>query len=170
MRMKKRLTYLLMLLLLPLLGGCSEEDDVLEIFTGKTWKLNIISLDGQNDWFDFWNGNSEARKTSMNLRGENSSVTFTITFNGDEVEGMAEGDFTAQAVNRSYTGHWSANGNSRELKLTGIQSSGKNDTDVLARAFETGLKNAVRYSGDSQYLYIYYEDGQTTKRMSFQPQ
>ena len=170
MRLNKTLTYLLLLLLLPLLGGCDTEDNVAEIFTGKTWKLNIISLDGQGEWFDFWNGNAEARRTSMNLRGKNDSPTFTITFNGSEIEGVVNGDFTAQAVNRSFTGYWTANGSSRELSLTNIRNTG-NDTDVLARAFETGLRNAVRYSGDSQNLYIYYyEDGQTTKRMSFQPQ
>ena len=47
-----------------------------------------------------------------------------------------------------------------------LRTSG-NDSDILAQAFLTGLQNAVRYSGDSQYLYIYYEDGQTTKCMAF---
>lgn len=32
---------LLMLSLLPLLSGCDNEDDVVGIFTGKTWKLSI---------------------------------------------------------------------------------------------------------------------------------
>ena len=32
---------LLMFSLLPLLSGCDNEDDVIGIFTGKTWKLSI---------------------------------------------------------------------------------------------------------------------------------
>lgn len=169
MKMKQKLTALLFLLLLPLLGGCENEDNVIEIFTGKTWKLNIISLDGHADWFDFWNGDVQARQKSLNLRGQNNSATFTITFNGSETGEITGGDFTAQAVNCTYTGVWSADGSSHTLTLSNIRFSG-NDTDVLARAFDTGLKNAIRYSGDSQNLYIYYEDGQTTKRMAFQPQ
>ena len=164
MRMKKRLTYLLMLLLLPLLGGCSEEDDVLEIFTGKTWKLTYIALEGQHQMFDFWNDDAAARR-SMELLEQ--GATFVIEFNGSETSDYVNGDFEARAVNRSQTGLWAADGASRELHLTDIKSTGNAETDILARAFLTGLENAIRYSGDSQYLYIYYEDGQTTKCMAF---
>jgi len=35
-----------LLLLLPLFTGCNDSDDVAAIFTGKTWKLNYITVDG----------------------------------------------------------------------------------------------------------------------------
>lgn len=162
--MKKKLTYLLLLLLLPLLGGCDTEDNVLEIFTGKTWKLTYIALEGQHQMFDFWNENTDAAQRSLQLLEQGS--TFIIEFNGSETADYVGGDFEAQAVNRSITGNWAANGASRELSLNNLRTSG-NDSDILAQAFLTGLQNAVRYSGDSQYLYIYYEDGQTTKCMAF---
>ena len=164
MKMKKKLTYLLLLLLLPLLGGCDTEDNVLEIFTGKTWKLTYIALEGQHQMFDFWNENTGAAQRSLQLLEQGS--TFIIEFNGSETADYVGGDFEAQAVNRSITGNWAANGASRELSLNNLRTSG-NDSDILAQAFLTGLQNAVRYSGDSQYLYIYYEDGQTTKCMAF---
>lgn len=164
MKMKKRLTYLLLLLLLPLLGGCDTEDNVLEIFTGKTWKLTYIALEGQHQMFDFWNEDTDAARRSLQLLEQGS--TFIIEFNGSETADYVGGDFEAQAVNRSITGNWAANGASRELSLNNLRTSG-NDSDILAQAFLTGLQNAVRYSGDSQYLYIYYEDGQTTKCMAF---
>lgn len=164
MKMKKKLTYLLLLLLLPLLGGCDTEDNVLEIFTGKTWKLTYIALEGQHQMFDFWNENTDAAQRSLQLLEQGS--TFIIEFNGSETADYVGGDFEAQAVNRSITGNWAANGASRELSLNNLRTSG-NDSDILAQAFLTGLQNAVRYSGDSQYLYIYYEDGQTTKCMAF---
>lgn len=164
MKMKKKLTYLLLLLLLPLLGGCDTEDNVLEIFTGKTWKLTYIALEGQHQMFDFWNENTGAARRSLQLLEQGS--TFIIEFNGSETADYVGGDFEAQAVNRSITGNWAANGASRELSLNNLRTSG-NDSDILAQAFLTGLQNAVRYSGDSQYLYIYYEDGQTTKCMAF---
>ncbi len=164
MKMKKKLTYLLLLLLLPLLGGCDNEDNVLEIFTGKTWKLTYIALEGQHQMFDFWNNDTNAAQRSMQLLEQNA--TFTVEFNGGETAEYVGGDFEALAVNRSATGTWAANGATRELSLHDIRTSGS-DTDVLARAFLTGLTNAIRYSGDSQNLYIYYEDGQTTKYMAF---
>ena len=34
-----------LLLLLPLFTGCNDSDDVAAIFTGKTWKLNYITVD-----------------------------------------------------------------------------------------------------------------------------
>lgn len=164
MKMKKKLTYLLLLLLLPSLGGCDTEDNVLEIFTGKTWKLTYIALEGQHQMFDFWNEDTDAARRSLQLLEQGS--TFIIEFNGSETADYVGGDFEAQAVNRSITGNWAANGASRELSLNNLRTSG-NDSDILAQAFLTGLQNAVRYSGDSQYLYIYYEDGQTTKCMAF---
>ena len=164
MKMKKKLTYLLLLLLLPLLGGCDTEDNVLEIFTGKTWKLTYIALEGQHQMFDFWNEDTDAARRSLQLLEQGS--TFIIEFNGSETADYVGGDFEAQAVNRSITGNWAANGASHELSLNNLRTSG-NDSDILAQAFLTGLQNAVRYSGDSQYLYIYYEDGQTTKCMAF---
>lgn len=164
MKMNTKLAFLLMLILLPLLGGCDEEDDVMEIFTGKTWKLTYIALEGQHQMFNFWNNDTNAAKRSMQLLEQESS--FTVEFNGSELTEYVGGDFEALAVNCSLKGNWAANGASRELRLIDIRTSG-NDTDVLARAFRTGLTNAIRYSGDSQNLYIYYEDGQTTKYMAF---
>ena len=164
MKMKTKLACLLMLILLPLLGGCDEEDDVMEIFTGKTWKLTYIALEGQHQMFNFWNNDTNAAKRSMQLLEQESS--FTVEFNGSELTEYVGGDFKALAVNCSLEGNWAANGASRELRLIDIRTSG-NDTDVLARAFRTGLTNAIRYSGDSQNLYIYYEDGQITKYMAF---
>ena len=40
-----------LLLLLPLFTGCNDSDDVAAIFTGKTWKLNYITVDGGHDMF-----------------------------------------------------------------------------------------------------------------------
>ena len=162
--MKKILTLLLCAVLLPLLAGCDGSDDVAEIFTGKTWKLTYIALEGQHQWVDFWDGNEAARQRSM--KELEKSATFTVTFQGSEAEGVVGGEFEAQAINGRTTGYWSADGGSRKLSTTNIRTTGS-DTDALARAFTAGLRNARRYSGDSQNLYIYYEDGQTTKCMAF---
>lgn len=45
--MKKSIFQIIgLLLLLPLFSGCNDSDDVAAIFTGKTWKLNYITVDG----------------------------------------------------------------------------------------------------------------------------
>ena len=160
--MKQIFAYLLFVALLPMLGGCDESDDVAEIFTGKTWKLTYITMNGQT--YDFWNGDEAAYDRSEALRRQ--GATFTVVFNGNETETVVEGDFEARAVNCTLTGTWSADGATHEVRTSNIRSTGS-DTDVLARAFLTGLRNPTRYEGDSQNLYIYYKDGQTTKCMAF---
>lgn len=35
----------------PLLSGCDNEDDVIGIFTGKTWKLSRLTNKGSNAQF-----------------------------------------------------------------------------------------------------------------------
>lgn len=42
-----------LLLLLPLFSGCNDSDDVAAIFTGKTWKLNYITVDGGHEMLAF---------------------------------------------------------------------------------------------------------------------
>lgn len=163
--MKKLLTLLLFATLLPLLEACDQGDDIAEIFTGKTWKLTYITMNGQT--VDFWNGDEAAYNESERLRRQ--SATFTVTFHGGDTESVAGGEFNARAVNRTINGQWTADGVSHELRLTDIRVTGS-DTDVLATAFYNGLQNATRYEGDSQNLYIYYEDGETTKCMAFHVQ
>ena len=52
--------WLLWMLLCPLLAGCTNDDDVIAIFTGKSWKLTYIAAEGTNKQYDFWGGNETA--------------------------------------------------------------------------------------------------------------
>ena len=69
---------LLMLSLLPLLSGCDNEDDVVGIFTGKTWKLSRLTNKGSNAQFypNLWNNNEEEMKKSLD-KLYNQKSTFT---------------------------------------------------------------------------------------------
>ena len=73
-----------LLLLLPLFTGCNDSDDVAAIFTGKTWKLNYITVDGGHDMFPFWE--NEAQKTKI-YEELNKNGTYNVIF-----EGTVEGD------------------------------------------------------------------------------
>ena len=68
-----------LLLLLPALSACNHTDDVIDIFTGKTWTLTGIFYDqGSNDWcMDYWN-NEEAWETSSKLLSK--AGHFTLPF------------------------------------------------------------------------------------------
>lgn len=157
---------LLMLATLPLLSGCNDEDDVVNIFVGKTWKLSYIAAEGSNKQFDFWNGNEAAREKSLKALGETGN--YVLNFVGSDMTNTTGGAFTGKAISALVDGKWTADGKTNTLKLstkiTGTES------DLLAKAFLSGLQNAVSYKGDINNLFIYYKQGQTTLFMGFKPQ
>lgn len=103
---------LLMLSLLPLLSGCDNEDDVVGIFTGKTWKLSRLTNKGSNAQFypNLWNNNEEEMKKSLD-KLYNQKSTFTLNFEGTELDGELMGTtVNGQGINSSVNGTWKADG------------------------------------------------------------
>ena len=45
--MKTYIQLLLVALFVPVLSACEQEDDVIDIFTGKTWYMTYIAVEGQ---------------------------------------------------------------------------------------------------------------------------
>lgn len=152
---------LVMLLLLPFICGCNESDDVAAIFTGKTWKLNFIALNGQHEMYDFWGNNTEEYKKSMEKL--NMGGTYTIRFEGAAEGHIIQGAIDGKTITNSLEGRWSANGknNNFNADVTG------NQEDILAKNFLEGLNNATSYQGDTGNLYLLYKSGQQTFRMFF---
>ena len=160
--MKRLSTPMLSLLVLLLFAGCNMEDDVLEIFSGKTWKLTYISTENSNKQFDFW-GSGDSSQSMEALKQTN---TFTITFEGSEINAITGGTFNATAITATVNGQWNADGKSQEMTTSNVQVSYA-ESDPLAIAFVRGLQNAVRYGGDSSNLYIYYKDNDNSiKRLN----
>ena len=56
-----------LLLLLPLFSGCNDSDDVAAIFTGKTWKLNYITVDGGLRCLAFGRMRNKKKQVSKSL-------------------------------------------------------------------------------------------------------
>lgn len=163
----KNISYLLLVLfMLPVFSGCNNEDDVVDIFTGRTWKLTFIAAEGSTKQFDFWNGNETARKSSMDALALKS--TFILNFVGSDLSEFTGGQFTGQGIKAAITGDWKANGETNKLTVSGMRTT-QSETDALAKAFITGLQNAIRYEGDNNNLYIYYKEGQTTKFLALHP-
>ena len=168
--MKRKMIHMLHLLVLAIIattfGGCNNEDDVIEIFTGKTWKMTFIAAEGSNKQFDFWGGNETQRESSMNALAQ--SGNFTLEFVGTDLNTTTGGTFNGHGILSAVSGSWTANGASNDLALSNVKVS-RNETDALAKAFVTGLQNAYRYTGDNQNLYIYYKENGNVKFMAFRP-
>lgn len=165
--MKNLYRILGILLLFSLFSGCNDSDDTTAIFTGKTWKLNLIAVDGGHTMYDFWEGNTEAQEKSLKLLS--NTGTYTLTFeglaDGDNIQGKVSGTI----ITSSLQGTWNANGknNSFRATVTGPTDNG----DKLAKNFIEGLNNAIKYEGDTNNLYILYkpQSAQRTFRMFFKP-
>lgn len=164
--MKRWISILLLAAVLPLLGSCDREDDVMEIFTGKTWKLSYIALEGTNEPYDFWGENTTAKENSLKALAQTNS--FTLEFEGVAQGETVSGNFNARVIRASIEGTWQADGKERTFTTARVSQNGQ-ETDVLAQAFLRGLQNAFRYEGDADNLFIYYRNGQDVMRLGFVP-
>lgn len=165
--MKKSIWKLVgLLLLLPLFAGCNDTDDVAAIFTGKTWKLNYITVDGGHEMFAFWENEQEKKKILEEL---NKPGTYRLVFDGiaedDVINGNMNGSVTTTS---SLEGRWNANGKNNNFHAS-FTTTGNYGNDKLAKNFLEGLKTATSYEGDNNNLYLLYKpaSGNQTFRMVF---
>lgn len=169
-KLLRNISYLLLALaMLPALSGCDTEDDLIEIFTGKTWKMSRLANKDSNRQFysGLWQNEKAEEKSREALKVEGK---FTLDFEGSEVDGQLLGTrFTAYGDKVTLTGTWNADGKSHSLTFNGIKSSGS-ESDPLAKAFINGLQNVYKYEGDASSLTLYFKDGDITRVIGFKPQ
>jgi len=138
----KHLLYLV--LALPLLWGCSNEDDVNEIFVSGTW--NVGNFYNGGDWSKVNDGARPAYTKEEDLKALNY---LTVTF-------MEDGNVQGRMNNGTFTAKWEANGDNRTISITQLKTtatpSGKSKELIEA------LKNAAYYKGDSNYLKLAPQD------------
>ncbi|WP_294627413.1 DUF4847 family protein [uncultured Bacteroides sp.] len=154
-----------LLLLLPLFSGCNDTDDVNAIFTGKTWKLNYITVDGGHEMFGFWENEADKRKSIEELNKKGTyNVVFEGAAEGEVINGKIKGTVTSAYP---LTGTWSANGKNNHFNANITEGDGSKDR--LAYNFMEGLNNATSYEGDNKNLYLLYKpkDSKQTFRMVF---
>lgn len=159
---------LLVLSLLPLLSGCNTEDDVVEVFTGKTWKLSRLTNKGSNRQFyaGLWQDENAEKKSREYL---SATGNFTLVFEGTELNGELMGtNISGHGINSNVSGTWTADGKTQSLSFS-VKVSGS-ESDALGKAFINGLQNVYKYEGDASSLTLYFQDGQTTRVMGFTPQ
>ena len=129
---------LYLILTLPLLWGCNNEDNVDEIFVSGTW--NVGNFYNGGDWDKLNDGARPAFTKEDDLKALNYlSVTF-----------MEDGTLQGRMNNGTFTANWKANGEDRTISITQLKTtatpSGKSKQLVEA------LENAAYYKGDSKVL------------------
>lgn len=148
-----KIKYLLLLfLMLPFISACDRSDDVMGIFTGKTWKLTYITRSGTNKpaLYDFWDNATTYEKA---LKEMNKDGAYTLVFQGEETDDLARGTFSGKLYTLDYKGNWSADGKSNEFHTSNVTGGAK---ALLDSYFMEGISNATRYGGNYDNLYLYY--------------
>lgn len=149
--------------MLPLLFGCSNSDDVSDIFVAKTWRLNYISEGGKGTtWYSF------SDVTSDNYQAYSSrEKTFTISFNGVQSDDTIQGTFTGSG-SLTAGGNWTANGDSGNFTTSGVYGTVEDQTDIIAQKILYGLEHAKSYTGDTNgNLFIHFDYEGKTLLMAF---
>lgn len=153
--MMKRKHILYLLLVLPLLCSCNNEDDIEEIFTSGTWYL--VDYFGKANW-NKQDGvptyNAMAHNEDRNIAAEGIKALeviqkFSLTFKSD-------GTFTGGMQHGSFEGTWQADGKERTVFLT--LKGNPNTSTNYNREFINTLKQVVCYQGDSKVLLLAPED------------
>lgn len=129
---------LYLILTLPLLWGCNNEDNVDEIFVSGTW--NVGNFYNGGDWDKLNDGARPAYTKEDDLKALNY---LTVTF-------LEDGTLQGRMNNGTFTANWKANGEDRTISITQLRTtatpSGKSKQLVEA------LENAAYYKGDSKVL------------------
>lgn len=151
------------------LTACNNEDDVMEIFTGKTWKLTRLTTEGSSIRFlaGLWDNENSYNNSMERL---NSAGNYILNFYGDtQSSELIEPTFNANGISARITnGTWKADGISQDLTLNGKITG--SESDPLAKEFMKGLLLVYKYEGDNRTLTLYYKDGQINKIMGFTAQ
>lgn len=138
----KILKHISLIMLLPiLLGGCDQEDDIMEIFVSGKWQLvNYYTGGSWDDW------NNTGKPAYTNQADLEELLDLSVTFDDD-------GTFDGTISGGTFEGKWKANPSDRSFSVTGdiktsIKVSGKN------AEFINRLKQAKFYKGDSNLLQL----------------
>lgn len=146
--------YLLLLLILPFMSGCSNADDVSGIFTGKIWKLTYITEKNKYVPYDFW---GDKGKHEQSIKYINKEGSYTVKFEGETTDDVIRGKCSVTLYSTSCLGTWNANGENNSFSAS--VKGAENDPLGFSNRFVEGLNKATSYKGDYNNLYIYYDEG-----------
>jgi len=144
-----------LLLMLPLICSCNNEDDIQEIFNSGTW--NVGNFYSGGDWNEV---NDGARPVYTKEEDFKALNILTVTF-------LEDGTLQGKMNNGTFTAKWTADGKDRTLTITQLKTSavpsGKSKELVEA------LSQAAYYKGDSKYLKIAPKDKKSYVQLGHYP-
>jgi len=133
---------LLSLTLLP--TACQNEDDIADIFIGRTWYIVGATINGQQ-----YDGN-EIKE--LYAQADSYHLTFAVnSFSGILVAGS------------SLNGQWTADGKHHTLTLQ-VKNANNVEASTVSRNIYNVLRNVTSYSGDVNNLII-QQDSQNFIRL-----
>jgi hypothetical protein len=144
MNMKLFKHWLMICLLVPLLAACSSEDSIEGIFINKVWRLSTIMEGSKNG--SIYASDSEEQKTIS----ESEAGCFTISF--------LPNTFSVRTLKNSYNGTWEVDGKKQSISFS-FTNLTTDPSDVVSKRMINIMKNAVKYSGDSNTLTIQPQSG-----------
>lgn len=162
----KNIAILLSIILIPILSGCNDTDDVQKIFTGKTWKMTYITKKGEHKWYTF-PGVDE--KNYFSYDPTNGTRAFRITFTGSTSDNRINGDFNGSG-SVIMNGAWEANGEKKTFRTTVKDSRVVDSNDKLGKYIIEAITKTTSYEGDEYNLYLYFEYNKETLCITFAPE
>lgn len=143
--MMKIKNLLFILLALPFLGSC-QEDDIEDIFVESgTWNVGNFYTGGKWERYD----NDGAKAVYTNNEDIKAMNSMTIIFQSD-------GTISGSLINGTFSGRWTANGKDRTIQISNVKTS--TTPSGKGKELIEALKNAAFYKGDANYLKIAPED------------
>ena len=164
----KHICRVLILILIPALVSCDGGDDLVTIFTGKTWKLSRLTIPGSSAQFpqSFW---SDETSFNNSMKAFKNEKNFTIIFEGVEVNNVMSGtSLTAKGIKATLSGVWDADNLNRNFSISNVRVTTA-ETDILAKTFIAGLQTAYKYDGNANSLVIYFKHNGKDMIMGFTP-
>lgn len=139
--MKKYSLFLIITLIVTLLSGCNNSEDVKQLITGKTWRLSCYYYKNGNTAIDRY---PNANKILMdNMDG------FYLTF-------YENNTFSGKGAKCSFSGTWRGDGKNNDFSMNINQLSGA-ESETIAIDFINAVKGVVSYKSDYNNLELYYK-------------
>lgn len=129
--MKKILFPLFLCVIGLLAGGCNEEDDI-DIFVGRTWKVSNLFGASNRPVLNEQQAATIAKDGAFYIVFENRT------------------DFKGRTLDKDFSGTWSVDLKARSISFR-FKNTG-NPTDALSKMVISSIQNAASYEGDYNHL------------------
>ena len=149
----KHILYLL--LALPFMTRCNNEDDINEIFVSGTWNVGNFYNGGK--WDKVNDGALPKYTKELDIKALNA---MTVSF-------LKDGTLQGQIATGTFSGNWQANGDDRTVSITQLKVNGT--PSGMSKEFIEALKAASFYKGDSNYLKLANEEKKSYVQLGHYP-